>query len=247
MSGFLRALRFLTIIPAGRPAETSPAEFAGSLYYFGLAGAVLGGILALVGLGTDALALGGAGNVLVISLLIILTGGLHLDGLADTADGIFSGRPREQKLEIMRDSRIGVMGVLALWMALTLKVALLGQFAALDKARMLLFMPAAGRAVMVLAAVTFPYARKEGGKGSFVQGAGKGPILVNGVFITVIAFLLFGLPGLMLLLILLGTAKILSDRIALILGGLTGDTYGALCEVTEVLVLLLGAVLKTFL
>lgn len=143
---------------------------AGSLYYFGLAGAVLGGILALVGLGTDALALGGAGNVLVISLLIILTGGLHLDGLADTADGIFSGRPREQKLEIMRDSRIGVMGVLALWMALTLKVALLGQFAALDKARHAAVYARCWTRCYGAGSRNLSLRQKRGGKGEFCTG-----------------------------------------------------------------------------
>ena len=244
MSDFLIALRFLTRIPSGENTSSLAwGSMAGSLTYYSLVGAVLGGIIALVSSGTDALRLGWSGDVLVVVALILLTGGLHLDGLADTADGVFSCLPRDRKLEIMRDSRIGTMGAAALWIVLILKVALLGDFNGWDKTRILFFMPVAGRGAMVWAVIRFPYARKEG-MGSFFQGAAKRQLAVNGVFVIIAAFVLFGLHGLILVGILTGAVQIMSYCLARSLGGLTGDTYGALCETTEMLTLLAGVVLK---
>lgn len=244
MAGFFRAWRFLTIIPLGAQSDTMPGDMASSLSYYSLVGSVLGGILVMACRGMDALNLGTAGNVILISLLILLTGGLHLDGLGDAADGLFGGRSREQKLEIMRDSRVGTMGLLAVWIVLSLKVALLGEFSGTNKLRVLFLMPAVGRGAMVFSAVCFPYARKEGGKGSFVKGAGKTQLLLNGVFLSILALFLFGSKGIALLIIALGIGHFLSLGIARALGGLTGDTYGAVCEFTEMVVLLSGALLR---
>lgn len=244
MADFLRAWRFLTIVPLGNEKDTEAEKMTASLNFYSVVGALLGGILVLVCLGVNALHLGWAGNVALVSFLILLTGGLHLDGLADTADGLFCGRPREDKLEIMRDSRVGTMGVLAVWMILSLKAALLGEFSGFAKLRMLLFMPAMGRGAIVLSVVNFPYARKEGGKGSFLSGAGKSHLLVNGVFLGGLAFLLFGFRGLLLAGLMAGIAQLVAFGIAHMLGGLTGDTYGGVCEITETLTLFLGAILN---
>ncbi len=244
MSDFLIALRFLTRIPAGKNTSSLAwGSMTGSLTYYSFVGAVLGIMIALVYVGAGALGLEWSGDVMVVVSLILLTGGLHLDGLGDTADGVFSCRSRERKLEIMRDSRIGTMGAVAIWTVLILKVVLLGEFNGWDKARILFFMPVAGRGAMVWAVIMFPYARKEG-MGSFFQGADKRQLAVNGVFVIIAAFALFGFHGLILVGILTGAVHIMSYCLAGSLGGLTGDTYGALCETTEMLTLLAGAVLK---
>lgn len=240
MNDFFLALRFLTVLPWGGSRPPDTGELVRSLNYYSLVGLLLGGALALVSLASSAHGLGLSGDVLVVAVQCFLTGGLHLDGLADTADGVFSSRSREKKLEIMRDSRIGTMGAVALWVVLMLKTALLGDLGA-HKVLVLWWMPALGRGAMVLAAVCFSYARPGGGLGSFTQEAGAAALLVNGGVIVASGTLLLGVKVLAVTAVVLVAAYLLAAALARSLGGLTGDTFGAVCELSETFTLLLAA------
>ena len=113
MKGFFAAMRFLTILPIPDSLSGGEKTLARSISYFPLAGLMIGLIAAAFDYAAcRALPLLPA-SVLTVVILIALTGGLHMDGLADTADGFFSARPREWMMDILRDSRIGVLGVLA--------------------------------------------------------------------------------------------------------------------------------------
>ncbi len=113
---------------------------------------------------------------IAVLLLAALSGGLHLDGLADTADGLFSARSRERMLAIMKDSHIGTMGVLALVFAIGLKVAALSSLTLNARLAVLVLMPLAGRTAMVLMLTTLPYARPDGGLASiFLLKRSGGP------------------------------------------------------------------------
>lgn len=244
MSDFFVALRFLTVIPLGEAASPpSHQEMARSLNHYSLVGLLLGGVIALVSMGTSYLGLGLSGDVVIVAALCLLTGGLHLDGLADTADGVLNCRTREEKLKIMRDSRIGAMGAIALWIVLMLKVTLLGEFALPEKLFLVWFMPAMGRCAMVWSAVRFPYARASGGLGSFSQGAGRASLSVNAGVIVVSGVLLLGISCLAIIVVVMALAHLLSMVLSRMLGGLTGDTYGAVCELCETLTLLMGVVI----
>ena len=240
MSSFLAAMSFLTIIPAGKGNRFSQEAMAHSLAYYSLVGLFLGSVLALVSKGINIVGLGWSGDVLLVAILVLLTGGLHLDGLADTADGVLSSRPREQKLQIMHDSRIGAMGAIALWTGLTLKVALLGELVYPDKALLLFFMPAVGRGAMVWSAVKFPYARGREGLGTFTQEAGLGVLLANAAVLLCSGLLMFGVSSLAVIAVVWAAAHLLSRFLVGLLGGMTGDTYGAVCELSETMALLVG-------
>ena len=239
MASFLLALSFLTIIPAYGNKVAGEKEMANSLYAYPLVGLFIGGFLALAAYVSDILSLGLGGDALIVVLWIILTGGLHMDGLMDMADGLFSGKDRERKLEIMRDSRVGAMGVIALGAVLLLKFSFLASLPLQYKMLALLLAPVIGRAAMVYSVVYFPYARSKPGLGKcFGEKAGKGKFLGALAFTLVVVFIAVGPMGIGLALATLLTAAIIAKGVSSMLGGQTGDTYGALCEVSETIFLI---------
>lgn len=229
------ALRFLTIIPVpGLPPMTE--AFSRTVPGFPVAGLALGALLAVIGWIVGALWNETVRAVALVVAWGVLTAGLHLDGLCDTFDGVMSWRSRERKLEIMRDSRIGVMGALALAAVAGLKAVFL---AAAGDAWLsaILLAPVAGRWAMVYSAVGFPPAR-EGGLGrTFHSQVRVGDVLIAGGTTLFLALALGGAQGLIALALVWLVAHLLGRWWTHALGGLTGDTYGALCEIAEVVAL----------
>jgi adenosylcobinamide-GDP ribazoletransferase len=230
------ALRFLTIIPQPWLPPMNERSMVVAIPYFPLAGAIIGLLLLpvgwLAGLGWD----GGVRAALLVVAWGVITGGLHLDGLSDTFDAVMSWRPRERKLEIMKDSRIGVMGGLALVAVLLLKFAFLaGAGAAWWQA--LLIAPVLGRWADIYGIFFFPAAR-EGGLGrDFHEQVRHADFIWATVFATIFALFIAGFAGLLALLLVWGVTYLLARWWTKDLGGLTGDTYGALCEIGEVVVI----------
>jgi len=236
------AVSFLTIVPAYSD-RADEKEMALSLYYYPVVGFLIGAGLALIAWLSNWLQLGWGGDAVVIVSWIVISGGLHLDGLMDSADGLFSGRERDKKLEIMKDSRVGAMGGIALVSVVLLKFALLTSIPYPAKLGALLIAPAMGRCMMVAAILLFPYARTGPGLGKcFGPDAGKEKLW------GAIAFLLLGtiLAAQLLGFVFIAITALLVSQAALwinnVLGGQTGDTYGALCEITETVFLLTTAV-----
>lgn len=244
MNDFLIGLQFLTRIRFVSQSEWTPESFGRSVKYFPAVGAVLGLILAGAALLSQnaAVALGvtlppHATAALFVALPILLTGGLHTDGFMDTMDGIFSGRSKEKMLEIMKDSRVGANGVTAFALLLLCKWSLLLDLPPAHTAAALFVMPVVSRMAMVMGITLFPYARPEGiGKAFAVYAGGRA--------------LLIAMPLGVLFLLPCGMAAAASAAavaiftilfcryVTKILGGLTGDVYGALTELSEVLSLL---------
>jgi adenosylcobinamide-GDP ribazoletransferase len=167
LTSFFEAIRFLTLIPLPfMPAMTSDnyeKTIARSMAWFPAVGLLIGGIACLVGLTFGALWNEFARAVAVVVTIGIVTAGLHLDGLSDTFDAVMSWRPRERKLEIMKDSRIGAMGAIALIAVMLLKVAFI--VAAGDGWwRAVLVATVLGRWADLYGIFSFPAAR-EGGLG----------------------------------------------------------------------------------
>lgn len=189
--------------------------------------------------GLQSLHLGLAGDALIIVVWAIITGALHLDGLMDSADGLFSGRDQARKLEIMKDSRVGAMGAVTLLMVIMLKLCFLNYLPLTGKYWALFAAPAAGRFIMVYAVASFPYARASGGLGkAFGNEAGLFHMAAAGLVTTLGIWLVGGWAGVLVLVVTIGSTMMIAAWIVRQLGGMTGDTYGALCEVSEVIYLI---------
>lgn len=252
---FVAALRFLTILPipgADQLFRTDASEstdriFLGSVY-FPLVGLLLGLLLWLVVFIFGSVVAGLVLGALLTVVLIILTGGLHLDGLMDCCDGLFGGGSREQKLEIMRDSRVGSFGILGGVGLVLLKFALLASLDVHQLPFALLTILPITRWNMVLAMYAYPGARAGGLGIAFRQTVTRKRVIVASLLTLIIA-LLAGhiIVGLILLVCGALLTWIISEYITTLLGGLTGDTYGAIAEISEVVLLLLFILLHAWL
>lgn len=242
MKDFLQALSFLTILPAGKilPLPSEGRELARSMAFFPLVGLVIGLFLAsgyylLSLLFPKSLALW-----LTIGLQAFLTRGLHLDGFADTMDGLASGGPKEKILEVMRDSRIGAFGVISLILLIGAKYLVLGQISNISLPYSLILMTVMGRNSMVLVCCQSTYARSNGGLGKpFTENLGTREMGLSLVSSFGLALLLKGLKG---ILVFLGTCLFSLAYRSFFkkkLGGVTGDTLGAAGEISELLSIIL--------
>lgn len=238
MRSFLTALQFLTRIHLVRQENLTAEDFGRSTRFFPLVGVVLGALYLLAALACLAfLGLPSyTGKAILVLLPLLLTGGLHADGFMDTVDGLFSGRSRERMLEIMKDSRTGSFGVAAFAGLLLLNWSLLLDLPAPVLLIGIFIMPIIGRMAMLLAVAHFPYARPSGMGQAFAamaaipHGATKTSEVTRPMrtaLRSAIAALLIGL----LFAFLFG--RYAEKK----LGGLTGDVYGAIELMTEVLVL----------
>lgn len=230
------ALRFLTILPQPWLPPMSERGMVASIPWFPAAGLVIGAVLLPVGWLAGLVWGDLARAALVVVAWGIVTGGLHLDGLSDTFDAVMSWRPRERKLEIMKDSRIGAMGALALVAVLLLKVVLLAETGAAWWQAALLA-PALGRWADIYGIYWFPPAA-EGGLGRTFHAQVRRPhFLAATAGAGLAAALVAGAAGLAALALLWAAVHLLARWWTRDLGGLTGDTYGALCEIGEVVVI----------
>ncbi len=235
-SALAEAIRFLTILPLPGPHSSSEQSLVRAIPWFPAVGLLLGGILVAVGWLAGLVWDTPVPAALLVVAWAALTGGLHLDGLSDTFDAVLSWRPRERKLEIMRDSRVGAMGAIALVALLLVKFALLASAGA-DWWLAMLLAPLLGRWADIYGIYWFPAAR-EGGLGrSFNAEVRRRDFSLTTAITAGLLLLVGGLSGLLALLIVWAAAHLLARWWTRDLGGLTGDTYGALCEICEVVAL----------
>ncbi|MDD5691500.1 MAG: adenosylcobinamide-GDP ribazoletransferase [Candidatus Omnitrophica bacterium] len=238
MSSLLLALQFLTTLPL-KIINFSDKKMAWALVYFPIVGLFLG--LMLLGLNILLSILGASSvviNIILVIVLIIITGGMHLDGVADTADAFLSGKGKKEMLEIMRDSHIGVMGVLSLISIILLKIGLFSSVYVSVKPAALILMCIVSRWSVVLAMYLFPYARQEGKAKLFIQGMNLKIFVISTAVAVVCSFLIWRIPGLIVLLTVALCAYAIGKLVSQKIGGVTGDTLGATIELMEITVLL---------
>jgi adenosylcobinamide-GDP ribazoletransferase len=238
---FLLALEFLTILRVRRNAGYDPAAIGGSVAWFPIVGLLIGGLLVAADAASSWLFPVYLVPVLVLVASTVITGALHLDGLADTADGLFGGHTPERRLEVMRDSRTGSFGVVAVVLALLLSYASLLSMTDASRRAILLVAPAISRMMMVLAILRFPYARPSGLGRAFKDNPPRGWLVALGVLVLVIS--LAGVVWLFALLSIagLGLVLLIGWFVSRRLGGLTGDIYGAIGVLVEVALFLIVA------
>lgn len=234
MKAFFAAIRFLTIVPVPGRWAGGAGALARSVPFFPFVGLMIGGVAAGAAAGLVHVLPAGPAAALLVLLLAGASGALHLDGLADTADGFLSSRPREQVLEIMRDSCSGAMGVMALVGILLLKYACFVSLPGGRWWRAALLVPVAGRVALILLMSLLSYARPAGGLGTaFYQKRHGVALLVGLVVLAAAGWATLRTAGLAAagfsVLLVLVFAGLCRRRI----GGATGDTLGAACEIAE--------------
>lgn len=248
MDSFILALQFLTRLPININIDVKEDSFAKGVVYFPIVGLIVGLINALTYFLASYILDGFFPIVCTLLANICVTGALHLDGLADTCDGIFSARKRERMLEIMKDSRIGTNGALAIAFDLLLKGAILYSIPEGSIFWVLALTPAAAKTILPVLMKLSVYARAEGGMGALYlgkQGWGRtaGAAIIGGV----LQFAVFGLTGLGAIALTLFAGLAFRSYIYSKLQGMTGDTIGAGNEVMEVAYLLFFALLWRYL
>lgn len=241
LSDFLQAIHFLTILPV--PQRAKEMNLARAAFFFPFVGFLIGVVSLFIARAFSLDVFVRLEALGLITVPILLTGGLHLDGFADFCDGFFSGKSREEVLRIMKDSRIGVWGALGLVLILFWKWELLASLSGRDGALVLAL--TASRWAQVVLAYFLPYANPKGGVGEAVAKKVQIRELIGATaFLTAVVFFLRGMGVLVFLALLpflAGLGLLFSKRV----GGITGDLLGAASEATEVFVLFVLFLIKS--
>ncbi len=244
MNRLLVAIAFLTRLPVARARALDARAIGRAALLFPAVGLLLGAAQAAALRGLTARLPAPLAAILAVALAAALTGALHLDGLADTADGFGGGRDREHVLEIMRDHAVGAFGATALVLVLAVKAAALVALVSAGAWRWVVLAPALARWAPVALGRALPYARAGEGLGRTVTD-GAGPFEVSGATLlaAVAAVALAGARGVAALAAVaaftVGHGLACRRRI----GGVTGDTMGAAVEISEALALVAGVAL----
>lgn len=238
MTAFLAAVQFLTIMPPLIRRPFTAAELGRSVAFFPLVGFLLGGVLAGVDRLGEWLRLPvTVASALVLIAWVVATGALHLDGFLDTCDGLFGGRTFEDRLRIMRDEHVGAFAVVGGILLLLMKFVTLSEVPYLQRGAALILAATISRAGMALAVVIFPYARSEGLGRDLKDRAGAKEAVLAGIGAALISVILAPVRGLAIMIVAGLAAWVLGRLVLTRLPGLTGDIYGAICELLEVLAL----------
>ena len=236
-------MSFLTVLPVGELGDIVPADVGRGAIAFPLIGAGVGGASALAAWAAATVLPAPVAALAAVATGALLTGALHLDGLADTADG-YGGRSRERALEIMRDHSVGTFGVAAVVLDVALRAAAVT--ALLARPHGLLALVAAGalsRAAAVGLGVLLPNARPDG-HARVLEGAGRPRAAAAAATGVAVAGLCAGWPGVWAAAAVAAVAALWGWHCVRRLGGVTGDTLGAASEAGEVVVLLLGTAIR---
>jgi adenosylcobinamide-GDP ribazoletransferase len=236
MVSLLTAFQFLTTFPAVIRRAFSAQELGRAVGYFPVVGLALGGILYGLVSGLRLIFPLPVVAVFVLAAWLLLTRALHFDGFLDTCDGLFGGFTPERRLEIMRDSRVGAFGVAGGGLLLLAKYSAIVSLPHLSG---LLLASVLGRWVLSIAIYAYPYAREKGLGRDMRDNVGWPQVALATVTTVLAAWLFTGWTGLLAFalagIVLWLGANFILRRIP----GLTGDSYGALCELAELAVLLL--------
>jgi adenosylcobinamide-GDP ribazoletransferase len=234
VKSFLAALQFLTIFPWPRRSERSAEEIAAGAVFFPAIGFLLGFILLLVNSALEPFVPAAILSVALVALLALLTRGLHLDGLADTFDGLGAGVARERVLKIMDDPHTGAFGLIAVVLVILFKVRAVEVLDA-ERWRALLLAPVLGRWAMVLLAYRSAAAKE--GLGSSLIGGMTGRRLFFATVIAALAASLAGIAGIGIMIAAALFTIACRSYFHRRLGGVTGDVFGAVGELSEASVL----------
>lgn len=235
-NGFLQALEFLTILRFRKDTDNQGLDY--SARYFPLIGALLGLILVAINNLLYQVFPAPLLSLILITILVILTGGLHLDGLADSCDALFSGKDKQEMLAIMHDSHKGTFGIIGIIILILFKLSLLILMPTGFKNLGLFLMTVLSRYSMSLSIACFLYARNLGKAKIFFNTHRFKMFLLSTLFTLILLGLTLKWVSILILLLVIIFTLSINTGIKKIIGGVTGDTIGAVCELNEVVVLI---------
>ena len=236
MKRFALAVSFLTVIPIRLKETPQPGDLGKAAGWFPVIGAILGGLVAAAYYGLSFLLPHLLAAALAVALWIGLTGGLHLDGLADCCDGMLHASRRERRLEIMKDPRLGTFGAIGLVLTILLKVICLYSMPA-SQAWVALPLAAGLGRYLLLPAGRQPLARPGGMGADFASGLNRTGLLWGALVVALLTGLA-GWRGLLVVLVGLAVSWGVLSLAKARLGGVTGDVLGLIVEFTELVTLL---------
>jgi len=238
MRGLISAIRFMTILPLGKSDIFDPKEMA---QFFPMVGIIVGVLAAAFDKAVSDLWSKPVVSLLDVIFLLVVTGAFHVDGLGDAADGLLGLRTREKALAIMKDSRIGAMGLVAIVCGLSIKWAGIASLEA-DRHLLLIIVPAYARGAQLFGIRFLDYGRPDGGTGSGLFGSTLKLSAFWGLLIPVALSLLLGWRGLWLntVFVIMTGALLLYYKKRM--GCITGDMLGAMTEITESMLFLLVSI-----
>jgi len=229
-------------MPVGK-RYPSGRELARSQGFFPLVGLLLGLALAGVDAGLSLIWPEALASAFLIAFLLVLTGAMHMEGFLDTCDGLLGGHNREQRLQIMRDRHVGAFAVAGGISLILLKWGALISLPQPARFPVLVLFPVLSRWSMALALRVFPYARSEGLGFAFHRDSTWTQIGIAAGIAFTASVVLSGIGGVLLFITVSLIAWLVGVSMSRLLGGLTGDTYGAINEIGEVVALAAGVAL----
>ena len=245
MKHFILITQFLTSIPINIELKVNRDDFQKAISYFPFVGLTIGIINSLLFLITSNFLPFRVAVIFAIVTQIILTGGIHLDGLSDTFDGLLSGREKNRILEIMKDSRIGTFGLLALVILLLLKFELLASLSKVQIILCIILAPVVARGFIVMSMYKKPYAREHEGMGDlFIGKATKFQYIFNISISSILVILCLGIKAIPILLIVACFIYSFNKWVIKKIGGITGDILGAEIELIDLVFILLLLIFK---
>jgi adenosylcobinamide-GDP ribazoletransferase len=230
----IAALGFLTAVPVGRSAAIAETDLRRSVVLFPVVGALVGGTVGLVGWGASALLPPVVAAVLAVGGWALVTGLLHLDGLADAADGVGAALAGREAREVMSDPRVGTFGICAVVLDLLLRTSVVAAF--LSEVRFpweLVGAGAIGRASVIALALWVPSAAPVGGTGSWMRSLDRRRCLAGLGSAAALAILATGARSVAIAGAAALVCVVVGRWSARHLGGMRGDTFGAAVELTE--------------
>jgi adenosylcobinamide-GDP ribazoletransferase len=229
------AAAFLTRLPVYQGARSGSLD--GVAVWFPVVGWGIGAATGAIAIAVGSRAGWTVGAAVAVTFVVALTGALHVDGLADSADAL-GGITREHALEIMRDSRIGAYGAVAIVLSLLLRVSAIGRLAEASQWLEIAAAAALGRAAPIVASGWLGYARPGGGAGQLLAGTHpRARAGLVGAIAIALAYVSAGVTGAEAALCAAAVCAACVWQLRLWLGGLTGDAAGATVELTEIAVL----------
>lgn len=239
MTSFLIALQFLTRIPVNLKQASTEQEIAKSLYFYPLVGLIIGVVLYSFNFmlyeTNDMLR-----AAIILIIWVIITGALHLDGLADSADALVGGfGDKEKTLRIMKDPYCGPVGVVTLVMVLLLKFSVIYSLT-IETSSLLILATCLSRGSILLSFMTTPYARINGLGSAMAEHFSQKTSLYVLFFILSMSIIFFGWFGISVIFSIFVTLYLFNRILMKRIDGMTGDTLGAQIEILEPLIMLIG-------